>query len=117
APAASAPASAVAISNSAAVAAMIVLISISGIQRPNFILYLALADNLLHMARPTRQRCCADCTAWAPKDPPPRGNYASPEIFLRNFPARIRFSRLIFTRPRVRSLIAPRPNISFIGVQ
>src|SRR5262249_25578629 len=43
--------------------------------------------------------------------------YALPEIFLRNFPVRMRCSRLILTRPRVLSLIAPHANISFIGVQ
>src|SRR5215467_9155854 len=46
-----------------------------------------------------------------------RGSYALPEIFLRNFPVRIRCSRSILTRSRVLSLIAPVANISFIGVQ
>ena len=40
-----------------------------------------------------------------------------PEIFLRNFPARIRCSRSILIRARVLLLIAPVANISFIGVQ
>jgi hypothetical protein len=43
--------------------------------------------------------------------------YALLEIFLRNFPVRIRCSRSILTRSRVLSLIAPVANISFIGVQ
>jgi hypothetical protein len=44
-------------------------------------------------------------------------SYASPEIFLRNFPVRIRCWRSILTRLRVLSLITPVANISFIGVQ
>jgi len=64
-----------------------------------------------------RHMLCRNSRRGFPSNPPPSRRYASLEIFLRNFPLRIRCSRSSLTRSRVLSLIAPVAIISFIGVQ